>query len=366
MELLAQGNRTGAFQGKHCAILTTSIKFFDHTAIEYMRGVSEDMGMQVDEVFSAEMQDLTQPGGTEQLAAFFKKWTQSIERDTKRGRSTAPVLYEQRAYTPASAHPGRRGVKVGIVTQSGACDNLDRMVERMAQSFEDVDIYDLSSLHIAGNCTGCLRCGYNNQCLYEGKDEVIETYRNLQRCDAILFCGFVVDRYFSARWKSFIDRMFFNTHMPLYAGKPMGMIVSGPLRQLPNMRETMEGVYGTFQARWAGFATDETTDVNAELAALADSLHFLAASAYTPPETFPSIGGLKIFRDRVFGGLNGVFPADHRYYKKHGWYDFPQREVGGRIAGFFMRNAMRIPAVRRAMQARMKDNLVMSFKKIVK
>jgi len=221
-------------------------------------------------------------------------------------------------------------------------------------------------MHIAGSCTGCLRCDYDNTCLYEGKDEVIDTYRSLRECDAILFCGFVVDRYFSARWKTFVDRMFFNTHTPVLPGKPIGFVVSGPLRQLGNLRSILEGVYGTMQMRLAGFTTDEDEDIDGGIAVLAESLSFLAESGYNPPQQFPAICGRKVFRDEVFGGLCGVFPADHRYYKKHGWYDFPQKRIGARLGGLLMRSAMRIPAIRKNMQDNMKSNMILSYRKVVK
>ncbi|MFV0401431.1 MAG: NAD(P)H-dependent oxidoreductase [Oscillospiraceae bacterium] len=365
VELIREREIVGAFHGKHCAILTTSIHFYDHTAIEYMRGVSEDMGMMVDEMFSAEMQDLLRLGGTQQLEQFFHKWMGCIERGISSGRRTAPVDYTAIAYTPGAEIAPVHPIKVGIVTQSGVSANLDHMVSRIAGQFKETVIYDLSTMQIAGNCTGCLRCGYENICMYEGKDEVIDAWRGLRECDAVLFCGFIVDRYLSARWKTFIDRMFFNTHMPMFPGMPMGFVISGPLRQLPNLREVLEGVYGTMQVRLAGFATEEAGDIDSGIAALADSLSALAESGYTAPEQFPALCGRKVFRDEVMGGLCGIFPADHRYYKKHGWYDYPQKQIGARMGGFFMRSIMRIPAVRKTIQGSMKQNMIMAYSKIV-
>lgn len=366
IELITERGVGDAFQAKHCAILTTSIHFYDHTAVEYVRGISEDLGMVVDEVFSAQMQDLTRPGGTEQLAQFFHKWTGCIERGAVVSRRTAAVCHNLKHYESANTLAKVHPIKVGIVTQSGVSANLDNMVKRIAKHFVTTEIYDLSTMHIAGNCTGCLHCGYDYECRYEGKDEVIDTYRKLRECDAILFCGFVVDRYFSARWKTFIDRMFFSTHTPVCPDKPMGFVVAGPLQQLDNLRDILTGVYATMQMRLAGFATDEGADIDGDLAALSESLHFLAQSGYTAPEQFPSICGRKIFRDEVFSGLSGVFPADHRYYKTHGWYDFPQKQVGMRFASFLMRTAMKIPAVRKNMHKNQKTNMLLSYRKVVK
>lgn len=366
VELIAERRAGEAFRGKRCAILTTSIHFFDHTAVEYMRGVSEDLGMTVDEVFSAEMQDLIRPGGVARLEQFFQKWLRQIEGGHIPGRRTAPIRHATRPYTPAGEAAPVYPIKVGIVTESGISGNLDNMVRRIAGHFQQTEIYDLSTMRIAGNCTGCLRCGYDNICLYEGRDDIIDAYRGLKDCDAVLYCGFVADRFLSARWKTFIDRMFFNTHTPVLPEKPIGFVVSGPLRQLDNLRAILEGVCGTMQMRAAGFASDEDEETDGSLAALADSLDFLAESGYAAPQQFPAICGRKVFRDEILGGLCGPFPADHRYYKKHGWYDFPQKRLGARLGGLLMRGAMRIPAVRKYMQDNMKSNMILSYRKVVR
>lgn len=334
VELINECSIADAFCGKHCAILTTSIHFFDHTAVEYMRGVSEDFGMIIDEIFSAEMQDLMRPGGTEQLNQFFQKWMRTIKNGSTVCRRTAPIQYNAKPYIPSNIKPKVYPIRVGIVTQSGIDANLDHMVNRITAHFEESKVFDLSRIHIAGNCTGCLHCGYSNVCMYENKDDVISIWRELREYDAVLFCGFVVDRYFSARWKTFIDRMFFNTHMPVLPGKPIGFVVSGPLSQLSNLQNTLEGFYEVMEMRSAGFASDEYDNVESGIAALADSLSALTETGYTAPNLFPAIGGRKVFRDVVFGG---------------------------RFGGFLMRTAMHIPSVRKNMQDNMKRNLLISY-----
>jgi len=65
------------------------------------------------------------------------------------------------------------------------------------------------------------------------------------------------------------------------------------------------------------------------------------------PGNFLSVGGHKIFRDEIFGHIRGVWQADHRYYKKHGLYDFEQKKMGMRVMNFFLLAACRIPFVRK-------------------
>ena len=45
------------------------------------------------------------------------------------------------------------------------------------------------------------------------------------------------------------------------------------------------------------------------------------------PQNFFGVGGMKIFRDLIYV-MRGLMPEDHRFYKEHGLYDFPQRQFG--------------------------------------
>ena len=58
IELVFERRAQAAFEGKYAFILTTSVRFFDHTAHAYLHGISEDFGMHVAGTYSAEMYDL--------------------------------------------------------------------------------------------------------------------------------------------------------------------------------------------------------------------------------------------------------------------------------------------------------------------
>ena len=49
------------------------------------------------------------------------------------------------------------------------------------------------------------------------------------------------------------------------------------------------------------------------------------------PRTFLGVAGMKIFRDDIWSDLRVVFRADHRAYRRRGYYDFPQRKVGHQL-----------------------------------
>ena len=58
IELVFAKGAGSAFEGKHAAVLSTSIHFFDHTAHEYLNGICDDLGMKYAGSYSAEMMDL--------------------------------------------------------------------------------------------------------------------------------------------------------------------------------------------------------------------------------------------------------------------------------------------------------------------
>jgi len=120
--------------------------------------------------------------------------------------------------------------------------NLIRMIERFKASFStEIETINLRDLHIKGSCLGCIHCGYDNQCVYEGKDDYIDFYnKKVKAADILVLAGTIKDRYLSARCKMFFDRSFFNGHKPSLAGKQVGFIISGPLSQIPNLKQVLE------------------------------------------------------------------------------------------------------------------------------
>jgi hypothetical protein len=117
-------------------------------------------------------------------------------------------------------------------------------------------------------------------------------------------------------------------------GKQFAFLVSGPLSLLPELRETYEAWAELQQSHCVAFLSDEGADpepLDAALDQLAARLVRHAEAAYIRPRTFLGVAGMKIFRDDIWSELRVVFRADHRAYRKRGFYDFPQRRIGHRI-----------------------------------
>ena len=354
IELLWERGAVNAFTGKYAAVLTTSIHFYDHTAHNYMNAICDDLGMHYVDGFSAEMQDLLEERGRRQLTLFAQDFLDALATQSPTIRNYPPVSFRPIEYAPGSATRtvSTNGKKVLVVTDSEGPDtNLAKMVERFCASFSgEVEVINLHDVDIKGGCMGCMQCGYDNVCAYTGKDGFVEFHKNkVETADILVWAGTIKDRYLSSRWKTYFDRSFFNTHKPMLHNVQLAMIVSGPLGQNANLRQILE-VYPDFgQANFVGVVTDEYGDsaqIDQLLQAFAEKLVTYAQTGYVKPRTFLGISALKLFRDEIYGGLRFPFVADHRYYKQHGLYDFPGKDLRRRLFADLMMALVKFPRMR--------------------
>lgn len=372
VELVVERGASAAFRGRNGAALTTSIHFFDHAAHGYLAGVSEDLGLRFHGGHSADMRDLMRPAGREALLGFARDVAAAVARGEVPARVHEPAPAHGIAYEPGPPAPpadqGGRRVLI-VADRAGGPANLERMVDRLAASFaRPAEVVDLSAAGISAGCQGCLRCGMDNRCAFEGKDGFVEFFRaKVMGADILIFAGAIRDRYLSARWKAFFDRSFFRGHAPSLPGKQLGWVVAGPLRRLPLLRETFEGYTQLQHANLAGIVTDEEADprrTDALLDGLAGRLARWAAEGRRAPQTFLGVGGHKLLRDAVWGELRFVFQADHRAYAATGFYDFPQRRAGLRLMNLAA-PLLRLPPLRRRFVPRITDGMLVPFRRIL-
>lgn len=355
IELIWERNAQDVFNEKYAAALSTSIKFYDHTAHNYIHGICDDLGMRYVGFHSAAMNDLLEETERKRLTLFAEHLFETIAEARPTFRQYAPITWQPPSYEPGQ---GDRALDVGskrVVVVTDELDgqaNLGKMIARFQSAFaQTVEVIDLSALDIKGWCRGCLQCGYDYTCFWEGKDDFIEMYdTKIRTADALVFAGSIRDRYLSARWKTFFDRSFFNTHSPSLDGKQWGYLISGPLRQNQNLREILQ-TWSEFQrSNLVGIVTDEEEDsaaLDAQVQELAEQLLWGAERGYVRSETFRRVGGMKVFRDEIWGGLRGVFQADHRYYRAHGFYDFPQKEGKIRLQNAVWHLLLKSPSMRK-------------------
>jgi multimeric flavodoxin WrbA len=373
IELIREKGAEGAFAGRYAAALSTSINFYDNAAHAYIRGISEDLGMKYLGFYSANMHDLMRKPEQERLELFAQSFFRGIVNGEKPQRLYPPLEHRAVALPlkPAARRVAAANKRVVVLTDAQPQHrNLQAMVERFSRSIQDpVKIHNLYDLDIRGGCLGCLRCGFDNRCAYTGKDGFTEFYNSiLKPADVIVFAGTIVDRQLSWKWRQFFDRSFFNCHTPSLAGKQIAFLVSGPLSQLPELRQVYEAWMEIQRSNLVGFVSDEEIGgdgIEERIDTLVGRLIREAESEYIRPRTFLGIAGMKVFRDDIWGGLRIVFRADHKAYKRLGVYDFPQNKIGRQILvrlGWFITG---LPGIRDRFPRMIKQRMIQPYRKVL-
>jgi hypothetical protein len=303
---------------------------------------------------------------------FWDDVLQAAESHRPTQRRHRPVTATPFCYTPGTPANKMRATAKNIVVLTDAEEhntNLRHMVGRFCECFTDaVQLVNIHEIKMLGGCLGCIHCSFDNVCVYRDADDVYEVYRKMMAADIVVEAAVVKDRFLSARWKTFWDRGFFNNHIPILAGRQMGYLISGPLSQIQNLREILETPAEVGQANLAGIVTDECEDspeLDRLVADLARRLVAAAEAGYVRPVTFLGKGGKKILRDEIWAGLRCVFPLDHRYYKRHGLYDFPRRTLKTRVSDAFFSVMMKLPSFRKKFQENMREGMIRPLVKVV-
>nr|WP_320133093.1 NAD(P)H-dependent oxidoreductase [uncultured Holophaga sp.] len=368
-ELVEERGATGAFRGKAAVLLATSIHFHDHLALSYMEGMVEDWGMAVKGVYSAHMRDLMRPAERARMAAFWSLTRARMEEPVQRRSLPRPAwnhTYASLGETRAVAAEGLRALVVTEGSHSGARAMADRFIEAFQGT---VDRVDLDELQVRGGCRGCIQCGFDNRCIYGEGDGVQSFYRErLRAADIVVWAFPIRDRYFSARVKTLQDRRFLDTHQPQAVGKQVVHLVSGPLASHPSLRQLIEAMEEFNGGNLAALVTDESQDdalIGQAIDAAAATAVACHRAGYQAPRTFLGVASAKLFRDEIWGHLRFVFQGDHRYYRRHGLYDFPQRDWRTRLLNAVMMPLSRIPAVRKGIRTSMIKHMVAPLDRVL-
>ena len=166
-----------------------------------------------------------------------------------------------------------------------------------------------------------------------------------------------------ASFKLYDDRQFCNGHRTVTMGMPMGYLISGNYREESNLQMIIEGRAQVGSNFLAGVATDEV-DPNAGIDQLAQTLEWALEKQYTPPQNFLGVGGMKIFRDLIWL-MQGMMKADHKFYKKHGQYDFPQKKKGMMLKMYLVGALLSSPKVKAKMGNAMNEGMIAPYKKLL-
>lgn len=374
IELIHERKCESVFQGKAAAALTTSIKYFDHTAHSYIRAVSEDLSMRFFDGYSADMQDMEKEEERYRLNVFGDALIRFIDSpDAGSMRQSAILPAQTPVYRPSQMPKASaaRGKTVRIITDAAPEDqNLIAMTEQMKAAFSgEAEVLNLRDLDWKNGCLGCLHCGNANVCAYEGKDGFTAFFRDkVITSDILVFAGTVKDRNFSHLWRRFFDRSFFLNHQPKLTGIQLIWLVSGPLSQMGEMKEWMTGYTENEGSNLCAMISDESDSANIDsaVAETASRAVAFAEAGYVRPKSFQAVGGHKIFRDAIFGPMRSIFMEDHRSLKRRKGYDFPQKNIGIRIFNALVAPLIHMPPVWEKFAPMIKEGMIAPYQKVLK
>lgn len=350
--------------GKWASQVTTSKHFYDVTAHRYVMENAQDMGLQFVRGLSADMDDLTTPKGREETESYFRYLMFSVENGCC--EPELPVQPKP-AHVPVSKAEAASADKPGdVVILTDVCPE-DAQLQAMIDRFRAVcpkktRVINLREYPFKGGCLGCFGCAGSGKCVYpDGFDEFLRN--DIQKADAEVHAFTISDHGMSAVFKCYSDRQFCNGHRTVRMGAPIGYIVSGNYRYEENLRMIIEGraeVGGNFLC---GVATDEVNPDTA-IDQLAAKLAWALDNKHTQPKNFLGVGGMRIFRDLIWL-MQGLMKEDHRFFKKHGQYDFPQKQRGRMLAMYLVGALMGSETLKKKAGGKMTEGMLMPYTKVL-
>lgn len=354
--------------GKYATQISTSKHFYDVTAARYVEDNIYDLGMRYVSGLLADMDDLLTDRGRVECEKFFEYFLYSM----KMGLDDKRRVPMARDYSPApvtipveEAPKCEKDKDVVIVTdETDKNSSLYRMIDsfRMKLGYS-TRIVNISEYNLLGGCIGCFSCAVSGKCVYpDGFDKFLR--EEIQSADAIIYAFTVRNHSMGSRFKMYDDRNFCNGHRTVTVGMPIGYLISGNYTSEENLRLVLEARASVGHNYLAGIATDEVSP-DEEIDALVNKLTFAFSNNYVPPQNFLGVGGIKIFRDLIYE-MRGMMRADHKFYKKNGFYDFPQKRWGRSMAMYLVGFLLSNEKVLKKIKGKMNEGMLMPYTKLFK
>ena len=352
-----------SLEGKYATQITTSKHFYDMTAHRYVQENCQDLGMKFIRGLSADMDDLLKPRGQQEALAFFRQVIWSMEQELCEPFPEPVPAPVRRSITV----PESTGEKQGDVVIVADLLEGDKQLEAMISAFRNVcsrktRVVNIRTYPFRGGCLGCFNCAVSGKCVYT--DRFDDYLRNeIQTAEAIVYAFSIQDHSMGARFKMYDDRQFCNGHRTVTIGMPVGYLISGNYRREQNLQTVVEARAQVGSNYLAGVATDEQ-DPDGQIRALSQKLCYALEHKYLPPQNFYGIGGMKVFRDLIWL-MQGMMKADHKFYKAHGQYDFPQKQWPTMLKMYLVGALLSSEKVKSKMGSAMNEGMLAPYKKVL-
>ncbi len=361
IELLKKENLD--LKNKFATQISTSKHFYDITAHRYIKENCFDLGLKYINGLSADMDDLTLKKGQKEATDFFEYVIFNIENDFYE----KPIIVKAESILKAAdntTETSKSDKDVVIVTD---CEDDDEILKSMIDRFRAVSnektrIVNINEYQFKGGCLGCFNCAVSGKCVY--KDGFDEYLRNeIQKADSIIYAFTIKHHSMGSRFKMYDDRQFCNGHRTVTIGMPVGYLVNGHLSEEENVKTIIEARAEVGHNFLVGIATSED-DVNESIDRLAVSLTYALEKKILLPQNFYGIGGMKVFRDLIWV-MQGMMKADHKFYKSHKQYDFPQKQWPRMLLMYLVGAMLSSEKIKSKMGNKMNEGMLMPYKKVL-
>ena len=366
IELLKENNID--VKDKFATQFTTSKHFYDTTAHKFIEENCLDLGFKYIRGLSADMEDLIKKEGQDDAVNFFNYLIFSIENNLYtqniNSKPKAQTIYKRRFDNDNFENKDNSKDILILSNASKDDENLINIIE----DFKNIFPYKTREINIReynfhGGCLGCFGCAITGKCVY--KDGFDDFLRNeIQKADAIIYAFTIENHYTHSSFKLYEDRQFCNGHRTVTEGMPIGYIISGDYDSEYNLQTLIESraeVGGNFLTY---IANDDNKDIYNELEKLSSIMKYAIDNKCTRPKNFYGVGGMKIFRDLIYV-MQGLMKEDHKYYKKHNIYDFPQKQRMKMLQIKLVGALISIPSMQKKMKNKMNEYILMPYKKII-
>jgi len=350
--------------GKYATQITTSKHFYDMTAHRYIQDNVQELGMRFVRGLSADMDDLLSGKGRSEAEMFFAHFCWCVENgyaEPVHLKPSEPAFHP--VSIPETDHQEKPGDVVIVTDLEEGNTQLSSMINRFrAVAPFATRVVNLRTYPFQGGCLGCFHCATDGKCIYkDGFDAFLR--ENIQMAQAIVYAFTIRDHSMGARFKMYNDRQFCNGHRTVTMGMPIGYLVSGDYAAETNLQTILEARCQVGGNPLAGIATDQTNP-DSEIDALAHSLDYALEKKYAAPQNFYGVGGMKVFRDLIYL-MQGMMKADHRFYKAHGQYDFPQKKKGTVLKMYLVGMLMSSPKLKAKMGNRLNEGMIGPYRKVL-
>lgn len=368
IELVKEHSRAVRLAGKKMTQITTSMHFYDMTAHCFVEENSADLNMDKIKGFSASMDDLLTEKGRDELSGFWKLIRFAMKNDGFESLICDSLpngfIYEKSLNRTEKKEYG----DTVIVT---SCTPSDLSLENMISDFRAVypgvsRVINLNDFTFAGGCLGCFNCASDGVCVYRDRfDDFLR--EKIQKADAIVYAASISNHSLGSLFKLYDDRQFCNGHRMVTRGMPVGYILSGNFSKEINLSRIIEARSEVGHFFPAGIVCDESGDrekIQREMKRMSGRLVYALENKVVYPRNFWGIGGMKIFRDLIYV-MQGLMKEDHRFYKKHGIYDFPYKQVKTRLLMKMAGMLMGFPSIRKKMRGDMNQIILKPYKRVL-